>query len=83
MIKEVPNQVTIKDAKLILREADYATLPLYIRWIAPRLTKYNSLDLSVRYAVVEMLARRFLFVEKSLPEVNKRIVGIKVKYDSI
>ncbi len=83
MIKEVPNQVTIKDAKLILRGTDYATLPLYIRWIAPCLTKYNSLDLSVRYAVVEMLARRFLFVEKSLPEVNERIVGIKVKYDSI
>lgn len=81
IIKEVPNQVTIKGAKLILREADYANLPFYLRLIAPRLERYNTLDLSVRYAVVEMLGRRFLFVEKSFPEVNERIMGIKVEYD--
>ena len=81
IIKEVPDQIAIKGAKLILRETDYANLPFYIRWIAPRLEKYNTLDLSVRYAVVEMLGRRLLFVEKSLPEVNKRIVGIKVEYN--
>ena len=82
IIKEVSNQVSIKGAKLILREADYANLPFYLRLIAPRLERYNTLDLSVRYAVVEMLGRRFLFVEKSLPEVNERIVGIKVEYGS-
>lgn len=81
MIKEVPNQITIKSAKLILRETDYANLPSYIRLIAHKLERYNTLDLSVRSAVVEMLGRRFLFVEKSFPEVNERIVGIKVEYD--
>jgi hypothetical protein len=83
MIKEVPNQVSIKGAKLILRETNYADLPFYIRLIAHKLDRYNTLDLSVRSAVVEMLGRRFLFVEKSFPEVNERIVGIKVEYDSI
>ena len=83
IIKEIPKQATIKGAKLILRETDYANLPLYIRWIAPRLERYNAQDLSVRCSVVEMLGRRFLFVEKSFPEVNERIVGIKVEYNSI
>ena len=82
MIKEVPNQVSIKGAKLILRETNYADLPFYIRLIAHRLERYNTLDLSVRSAVVEMFGRRFLFVEKSFPEVNERIVGIKVEYGS-
>lgn len=81
IIKDIPNQVTIRDAKLLLRETNYANLPFYIRFVAPRLERFNAQNLSVRYAVVEMLGRRFLFVEKSLPEVNERIVGIKVEYD--
>lgn len=82
-VKEVPSQLPVKDAELILEETNYAVLPFYTRLMAPYLSRYRDMKVPARSAVVKMLGNYYLFVEKSLPEVNERIVGIKVKYDSI
>lgn len=79
-VKQVKDESQITKVELVLRDIDFSSLPLYIRPIAPRLERYNTTTVPVRNSVIKILNHYYLFVEKSVPEVNDRVIGIKVEY---
>ncbi len=79
-VKKLIVDQKVENVKLILKATDYLSLPFYLRPIAPNLDKYRCEELTTRNKVVKIAGVDYLFVEKSVPEVNSRIYSIKVSY---
>ena len=77
-VKKLKEDQKVGNVKLMLKTTDYFSLPLYLRLIAPYLDKYKCEELTTRNRVVNIAGVDYLFVEKSVPEVNSRIYSIKV-----
>lgn len=79
-VKKLIGDQKVENVKLMLKATDYLSLPFYLRPIAPNLDKYRCEELTTRNKVVKIAGVDYLFVEKSVPEVNSRIYSIKVNY---